>query len=103
MALSVIPQLLWALVPGARDARPSCVKGQPPPPLSQGCKSKRPCLKCQGGPRETERPSAISPSKLYCTQAISLQNLPSVIFIYPKVEKTPCRPLVHPTRELNTP
>lgn len=64
--LLVIPQLLWALVPRARDARPSCVKGQPPPPLSQGCKSKRPRLRCQGGPRETERPSAISPGELYC-------------------------------------
>lgn len=34
--LLVIPQLLWALVPRARDARPSCVKGQTPPPPQSG-------------------------------------------------------------------
>lgn len=101
MALPVVPKLLWALVPQARDARPGSVKGEPPLPLDQGCKSKRPRLRCQGGPQERATASDFTCCALLHSGhtrgfPISLQSLPSMIFIYPKVEKTPCCPLVHP-------
>lgn len=74
--------------PGHGMPAPGSVKGQLPLPLDQGCKSKRPRLRRQGGP-----PERVTASDFTCCALlhsghtrgfpISSQNLPSVIFIFP--------------------
>ena len=93
VALPVVPQLLWALVPWAQDARPA-------PPRSGMQVQETPSQTPGRTPGESDRQRF----RLLCSTALrphervsdSLQNLPSVIFIYPKVEKTPRLPLVQP-------